>query len=84
MLIDYLKTTEIFETSDLALASALCYFDHQIEAINKQNPNKSIFVFFRNEKTDQIIESFWKHELVVDPARFFVLTKEIKSRLYNN
>jgi len=79
----YLKTTEFFETSDLALASVLYYFGYQIETINKQNLNKSIFIFSRDAKIDQIIESFWKHELSVEPAQFFALTKEIKSRLYN-
>lgn len=83
MLMNYLKSTEFFESSDLALATVLSYFGYKIEAINKQNI-KSLFVFARDEKIDQIIESFWKHELSVEPARFFALTKEIKSRLYQN
>ena len=84
MLMDYLNQTEVFETSDLALASTLCYFGYKIEAINRENPNKSLFIFLRDEKIDDFIESFWKYELSVEPARFFGLTKEIKSRLYNN
>lgn len=77
-----LNTNEYFSTSDLALATAisLCY---PIDAIDKQNPRKASFLFKRNDKFDELLETYWKRELKIEPQEYFNQLKAIKARLYS-
>lgn len=77
-----IKEQIFFECSDISLASALFYFGYKIEAINKNNPSRAIFVFERDGKLDELIQGFWAHSLEVDPLSYFNSLKEIKNRLY--
>ena len=76
-----LKLKDYYSTSDLALATTISLW-YPIEVIDKQNPRKASFLFKRDENLDQLIESFWKNKLKVDPLTFFNQLKIIKSRLY--
>jgi len=79
-----LKETDFFKSSDICLCSALCCFNYQIEAIDKQNANKAIFLIKRDEQLDNLIQQYFTHQLRVDPASFFSFLKEIKTRIYNS
>ena len=83
MTIKLLKENYV-QTSDLALATCLCYFGYSIDEIDKSNPRKAQFVIKRDEKIDDYIKKFWRHELTVEPVAFINLIKEIKNRLYDN
>jgi hypothetical protein len=83
MMQTYLKETDIYSTSDLPLAAALCCCGYQIEAINKQNPSKAIFLIKRGRQLDDLVNSYFAHQLQVDPLMFFNFLKEIKNRIYN-
>jgi len=72
------------KTSDLALAACLCFFGYSIGDIDKTNRNKALFLIENDEKIDDYIEKFWRHELKVEPVAFFNLIKEIKTRLYSS
>jgi hypothetical protein len=74
---DYLKS------SDLALCATLCCYGYRIEAINKQNPQKAIFLIKRDEQLDDLIQKYWTHQLKVEPMGFFNFLKEIKARIYS-
>jgi len=76
-----LKLKDYYSTSDLALATTLSLF-YSLETIDRTNPHKAQFLFKRDENLDQLIESFWKNKLKVDPLTFFNQLKIIKSRLY--
>lgn len=78
----YIKETNFFESTDISLAATLFYFGSKIEAINKNNPARAIFIFERNKKLDGLIQGFWAHSLQVDPLNYFNSLKEIKTRLY--
>jgi hypothetical protein len=71
-------------TSDLALTTCLCFFGYSIDEIDRNNPRKAQFLIKKDEKIDDYIKKFWRHELKVEPVAFFNLIKEIKSRLYDN
>jgi len=77
------KLNDYYSTSDLALATAISLW-YPIETIDKTNPNKNVFLFKRDENLDQLIESYWKRELKVEPQAFFNQLRNIKSRLYEN
>lgn len=74
---DYLKT------SDISLCSALCCYGYQIEAIDKQDASKAIFLIRRDEQIDGLIQQYFTHQLKVEPLSFFNFLKEIKTRIYN-
>ena len=78
---EILAENNFFKTSDLALAAAISLW-HPIDAIDKQNPHKAQFLFKRNEELDELIESFWRGQLKVEPQSFFNQMRTIKTRLY--
>jgi hypothetical protein len=80
--IEYIRENNLFECRDIALASAIFTIGYKIEAIDKSNPTRAIFVFKRDKELDEIVQSFWSHTLQVDPLNYFNSLKEIKTRLY--
>jgi hypothetical protein len=71
-----------FRSADLALASALSLF-YPLEAIDRENPRKAQFVFRRDAGLDELIQSYWRRELKVDPQAYFDAMRIIKGRLYD-
>ncbi len=80
----YIKEKDLFESTDIALISALYYFGCKIEAIDKSNPSRSIFFIQRSKDLDTLIQGFWSHSLQVDPLAYFNSLKEIKTRLHQS
>jgi hypothetical protein len=78
-----MNTDEFYRTTDICLATVCCYFGCKIELVEKANPARAYFVFIKNEKIEKVIKNYFNHELQVDPAGFFSLLKEVKTRLYN-
>jgi len=70
-----------YETSDLALATALSLF-HPIESVDKTDLRRVCFVFRRSKELDELIESYWNGSLSVEPQRYFGQLKNIKTRIY--
>lgn len=70
-----------YKTSDLALAVAVS-LSCPIEKIEKANYGKSYFCFRRDEKLEQLIQSYWRQELKVEPQNYFNQLKITKARLY--
>lgn len=82
MIQENLKINDYYPTSDLALATALSLF-YPVDSIDRQNPHKAVFLFKRKgTEIDQLIETYWKGELKVNPAAYFQQLKIIKARLY--
>lgn len=81
-MIESLVLKDYFRTSDLALTSALSLW-YPLEAIDKsENPHKAVFLFKRDEQLDEIVQSYWKGELKVNPMQYFQALKIIKARFY--
>ena len=79
----YLKVGDFYRTSDMALCSTLCCYGYQIEATDKQKPEKIVFLIKKDERIDDLIKLYFTHELKVDPLSYFNYLKEIKTRIYN-
>ena len=77
-----LKLTDFYQTSDLALATAISLW-YPIDAIDRTDPRKATFLFKRDEKIDELLEAYWKRELKVEPQTYFNQLKAIKARLYS-
>jgi hypothetical protein len=78
-----LQEKDYFKSSDICLCAALCCYGYQIEAIDKQNPSKAVFLIKRDEQLDDLIQLYFTHQLKVEPLSFFSFLKEIKTRIYN-
>ena len=78
-----LKENDYFKHQDLSLVAALCCYGYQVEAIDKQNPSKVIFLIKRDEQLDDLIQKYWTHQLQVDPMSYFNFLKELKTRIYS-
>lgn len=74
-------TINIFSTTDLSLATVLSLF-YPLDSIDKANRQKSIFLFKREDGFDELITSYWRRELKVEPQALLSQLKAIKSRLY--
>lgn len=76
------STDEHFSSSDLALVTTLSLF-FPIETIDQVRPNKSFFLFRRQEHLNKLIEQYWRGEIRVEPQAYFTQLKRIKARLYD-
>lgn len=72
---------DVFVSSDLALVTTISLW-YSIELIDRTNLSKAQFLFKRKNGLNELVASFWKRELRVEPLAFFNQLKLIKSRLY--
>lgn len=79
---EILKETDFLKSSDLSLIATVQLYDYQIEAMDRSNPEKIIFIIKRDDELDKLIEAFWKRQLKVEPVAFFESLKLTKSRIY--
>lgn len=79
-----LSTNDYYSTSDLALATVIS-LSYPLEVIGKtQNPHKALFVFNRSKNLNELVDKYWKKELLVEPRTYFDQLKALKNRLYSN
>lgn len=76
-----LKVNDYYSTPDLALATVIS-LSYPVEAIDRQNPHKALFLFKREPGLDQLVEAYWRKELKVEPQDYFSQLKNLKARLY--
>lgn len=73
----------LFVSSDLALATVVSLF-FPIVVIDKQDPRKAIFIFTRSKNLSELVDKYWKKELLIEPRQYFDQLKSLKARLYAN
>lgn len=71
-----------YETKSLPLAAAILSLGIVLNSVVKGPEDKSIFVFPHTEDLDQILESFWRKELRIEPNSFWESLRFLKSRIY--
>ena len=57
----YMKEKDLFESTDIALVSTIYYFGRRIEAIDKSNPARAVFVFERDKELDELKANSFKN-----------------------
>jgi len=73
-----------FSSYDLALSATISIW-FPLETIDRiHNSQKVIFVFKRTTELDDLIERYWRKEILVEPRQYFDALKAMKSRLYGN
>jgi hypothetical protein len=71
-----------FETSSLPLATTLTCLGITLDSVIKSNSGKAVFVFSQTPELNQILESFWRKDLRIEPITFFEAQRYLKSRIY--
>ncbi len=81
-MLETLKLKDCFSSFDLALSAVVSMY-YPLEAIDwTENPHKAKFLFKRDEQLDQLVASYWRGELQVNPQAYFNSLKTLKGRLY--
>jgi hypothetical protein len=80
----YDDTNFFFRTSDLALATALCVLGVAIEAMQQSDGQRMFFIFNKSDKLTDIVNRFWRGELLVEPQSYFNQLKVLKTRIYRH
>lgn len=73
-----------FKTSDLALATAISVLGVAIEAMQQTDSERMNFIFAKSEKLQDIVNKFWRGELLVEPQAYFNQLKVLKTRIYRH
>jgi hypothetical protein len=76
-----LRKNSYYKTSDLALAATISLW-YSLDRVDHTNPHKVKFQFLRNKQLDELIESFWKRALRVEPLAYFNQLKILKGQIY--
>ena len=77
-----MNENEFFESSDLALASALYCLGAKLDTVDRTNPRRAVFVFQREKGLDALVQAFWARTLMVDAMGYFTAQRQLKQRLY--
>jgi hypothetical protein len=72
-----------FITYDLGLASALVTLGYTLWDVDKTNPQKSQFIFSRDEHIDKMINQYWDDKLMLLARSLLDNQKMLKNRLYS-
>ena len=75
-----LNENTFFKTADLALATAIS-LSFPLEAI-EHGDRKAQFIFRQAAGLDELIASYWRRELKVEPQAYYDAMRVIKGRLY--
>lgn len=71
-----------FRTSDLALATAISVFGIAIEALQQSEGQRQVFIFATSDKLTDIVNRYWRGELLIEPQAYFNQLKVLKARIY--
>jgi hypothetical protein len=80
----YDDTNFFLKTSDLALATALSVLGVAIEAMQQTDSERMNFIFTKSDKVTDIVNRFWRGELLVEPQAYFNQLKVLKTRIYRH
>ena len=84
MVTQVLKLKDCFSSFDLALAAVVSMY-YPLEAIEwTENPHRAKFLFKRDNQLDQLISSYYRGELKINPQVYFNSLKSLKGRLFEN
>lgn len=78
----YLKDEQYFKGSDLSFAAVCEANGFTIDALDRSDPKKTVFLIKKKEGFDNLLQAFWQRSLLIEPRAYFDSLKAVKSRLY--
>lgn len=73
---------DLYSTSDLGLATVIS-LSYPLDCIEKLSDRRKAFVFKRKEGLNQLVETFWRREIRVEPLQFSEQRKMLLARMGN-
>ncbi|MDE1970027.1 MAG: hypothetical protein KGI50_00395 [Patescibacteria group bacterium] len=73
----------VFTTYDLGVSSALLCMGFELLSVNKENPNKALFIFRREDRINEVANHYFADRLEVKARSFFDAIKALKNKLYS-
>jgi hypothetical protein len=73
-----------FSTRDLGATAALTSLGYELLTVDKENPNKALFLFKRENNIEEVLDKYWADQLEVKARRYFDSLKAVKNRLYSD
>lgn len=77
-----MEFNEYYDTSDMALAAALLCGGCKLEALDRSNSRRALFIFEHTKDLDKILNDYWQDSVTVNPRTYFDWVKHLKTRLY--
>ncbi|MCT4592545.1 MAG: DUF5659 domain-containing protein [Candidatus Gracilibacteria bacterium] len=75
---------ENFQTTDFSLAVTLLTLGYPIKKLDRdEDPRRVKFIFDQNDNIQKSIDEFWCDNLSVEPKKFCMQQKFLKSQLYH-
>ncbi len=75
----------LYETSDLGLASALCCLGYAIDELKRDNPRRVVFCFLgKQEEIERAAGRYWDGSLRLPATQLFIHQKLLKQRIYGD
>ena len=73
----------VFTTYDLGVSTALLCADFELLMVEKNNPQKALFVFREEVGIEEIANKYFSDRLEVKARSFFDHLKALKNKLYS-
>jgi len=72
---------DLLPVDDLSLATFIS-LHYPVKYIDRDNPRRVVFYFDSSPDFSQLINTYWQDKSIVEPKRFFLQLKQMKSRIY--
>lgn len=73
----------VWTTYDLGVSAALLCADFELLAVNKENPQKALFVFKKETGIEEVTDRYFSDRLEVKARSYFDHLKALKNKLYS-
>ena len=79
----YSDTRNYMSISEFPLVVCLICLDFKVEDQNNdlKNSGRIEFLFKKTEKLNRAISDYWNGDLLIDPKKFWSISRELKSRI---
>lgn len=71
-----------FSTSDFYLGSVLVCLGFLIEALDKSNKHRAVFLFKNTPELEKTVQAYWSKQLRIEPLELFESQRYLKNRIY--
>ena len=73
----------IFTTYDLGVSAALLCAGFELLSVDKDNPQKALFIFKKEKRIEDIVDQYFSDRLEVKARSYFDHLKALKNKLYS-
>lgn len=71
-----------YRVSDFPLAVSLA-IRLPVEGIERSDTHRAYFLFQRSDELEQLVDTYRKRQLRIEPQEFFLRSRELKALLYS-